>query len=291
MTAADTNAQRRADLVAGALAVLTAADPLDKVRLTAEAVDRWRRRAPRPKPVVGPPPDRPARLPQPALVPPAQVPRRRLSRGPAGRIALLHALAHIELNAVDLAWDMIARFGGPHDLPDAFLDDWAGVAWDEALHHRLLSHRLAALGAAYGDLVAHDGLWQAAHATAHDLTARLAVVPMVLEARGLDVTPGMIARLSQVGDIESAQVLHRIHDDEIGHVAVGKRWFHWAVGDDPDPQQTWRRLVRQHFGGQVKPPFNEPSRNRADFPSDWYLPLVDDSGGAPTPLTQARVSL
>ena len=151
------------------------------------------------------------------------MPRRRNFGSQAGRIALIHALAHIELNAIDLAWDIIARF---HDnrLPRAFYDDWVGVAAEEAEHFALLADRLAALGAAYGDLPAHDGLWEAAAATAHDLLARLAIVPLVLEARGLDVTPEMILRLERADDTASAAILGRIYQDEIGHVAVGMRW-------------------------------------------------------------------
>jgi len=202
------------------------------------------------------------------------VPRRTISAGPKGRIALLHALAHIELNAIDLAWDIVARFAGA-GLPDVFCDDWVGVAGDEARHFLLLAGRLADLGAAYGDLPAHDGLWQSAAGTAHDLLARLAVVPMVLEARGLDVTPAMVAKLEAVGDRESAAILRTIHDDEIGHVAVGRRWFQHVCGQRGlDPASTFQRLVREHFKGQVKPPFNRDSRDRAGFPPGYYEPLA-----------------
>ena len=154
---------------------------------------------------------------------------RQLHLTEAGRIALLHALAHIELNAIDLSWDIVARFAGWSEagrrLPKAFFDDWVGVADDEARHHAMLEARLNRLGASYGDLPAHDGLWQASMATAHDLAARLALVPLVLEARGLDVTPAMIESLRRHGDDDSADALQIIHDDEIGHVAAGKRWF------------------------------------------------------------------
>lgn len=142
------------------------------------------------------------------LLPPKEMPRRRAFGSTAGRVALIHALAHIELNAIDLAWDLVARFSG-EGLPRAFFDDWAGVAAEEACHYELLAGRLADFGARYGDLPAHDGLWEAAAATADDLLARLAVVPLVLEARGLDVTPEMAARLERVGDLQSAAVLRR----------------------------------------------------------------------------------
>ncbi len=170
------------------------------------------------------PPPRPARPERPSLRPPKEMAKRRAFGSQAGRIALLHALAHIELNAIDLAWDLVARFAG-EKLPRAFFDDWVEVAAEEACHFELLVGRLTELGAGYGDLPAHDGLWEAAAATADDLLARLAVVPLVLEARGLDVTPEMAARLERVGDAKSAAILHHIYRDEIGHVATGLRWF------------------------------------------------------------------
>ena len=167
------------------------------------------------------PPPRPARPERPALLPPREMKRRRNLGSTEGRVALLHALAHIELNAIDLGWDIVARFSG-EDLPVEFFADWAGVAAEEAEHFALLNARLTALGGAYGDLPAHDGLWEAAAATAGDLLARLAVVPLVLEARGLDVTPEMMRRLERAGDADSA-AFWRVHADEIGHVAVGAR--------------------------------------------------------------------
>lgn len=202
------------------------------------------------------------------------MPRRKIGIGIAGRVALLHALAHIELNAIDLAWDIIARFAS-EDLPRAFYDDWVGVADDEARHFLLLSERLSALEAAYGDLPAHDGLWQAAEETAHDLLARLAIVPLVLEARGLDVTPAMTTKLDTAGDGESAAILRIIYRDEIGHVAVGKRWFDWRCERQGlVPKTTWQDLVRRHFKGQLKPPFNAEGRDAAGFPAAFYEPLA-----------------
>ena len=219
-------------------------------------------------------PDRPARPQRPRLLPPRDMPRRRNLGGRAGRIALLHALVHIELNAIDLAWDIIARFAAP-DLPCGFFDDWVGVAAEEAEHFALLSDRLAALGAAYGDLPAHDGLWEAAAETRHDLLARLAVVPLVLEARGLDVTPGMIARLQSAGDDASAAVLDRIYRDEIGHVAVGVRWFGFFCREQGlDPPATYAATIRRHFRGLLKPPFNRAARDRAGLPAAYYEPLA-----------------
>jgi uncharacterized ferritin-like protein (DUF455 family) len=224
------------------------------------------------------PPDRPARPARATLRPPREMPRRRKAQTAAGRRALLHALAHIELNAIDLACDIIARFGagsGDETLPRAYFDDWVRVADEEALHFTLLADRLDESGAAYGDLPAHDGLWEAAAETAHDLLARLAVVPLVLEARGLDVTPGMIGNLERAGDFESAAVLQRIYHDEIGHVAIGWRWFAHICGKRGlAPETTYRELVRRHFKGALKPPFNETARLRAGLAPELYQPLA-----------------
>jgi uncharacterized ferritin-like protein (DUF455 family) len=225
------------------------------------------------------PPPRPARSPRPLLLPARAMPKRRAGGSPAGRIALLHALAHIELNAIDLAWDIVARFAGD-DLPRAFCNDWVAVAAEEAEHHALLAARLAAFGAAYGDLPAHDGLWQAAEATAHDLLARLAIVPLVLEARGLDVTPAMIERLDRFGDVESAAVLRRIYADEIGHVATGMRWFAFLCAQRAEePAATYQTLVRRYFKGTLKAPFNDSGRAAAGFASAFYAPLAAGPSG------------
>ncbi len=262
-----------ATLADKALAVLGAAEPAEKVRLTRTAAQAWRAGTLE----VGPAaalPGRPARPERPRLVPPHMVPKRKITRGPAGRIALLHAIAHIELNAIDLAWDLIARFAGT-GLPRAFADDWVGVAAEEAEHFALIAGRLGELGAAYGDLPAHDGLWQTALSTRHDLAARLAVAPLVLEARGLDVTPGMIVKLRAAGDSASAEILAVILRQEIGHVAAGRRWFeHVCAQRGWPPQDAWRGLVRSHFKGSLKPPFNEDARAQAGFGPDYYAPPV-----------------
>jgi uncharacterized ferritin-like protein (DUF455 family) len=224
------------------------------------------------------------------LTPPRDTKKRRNFGSLAGRVALIHALAHIELNAIDLGWDIIARFSGfrfadadtaldKPDLPREFFDDWVGVAAEEAEHFALLDARLVALGGAYGDLPAHDGLWEAAAATAGDLVARLAVVPLVLEARGLDVTPGMMRRLERAGDTDSAAILARIYADEIGHVAVGARWFaHLCRGCGLDPAATFRDRVRRYFTGALKPPFNDAARSRAGLPADYYATCTTGTG-------------
>lgn len=253
-----------------ACAILETACPAAKAALSRETASAWRNGA------IGEigdsrPPMRPARPEQPELLPPQQMPRR---RGAAGRAALLHAIAHIEFNAIDLAWDMIARFADPA-LPRAFYDDWVQVGDEEAKHFMLLSKRLETLDVRYGDLPAHDGLWQAAQETAHDVLARLAIAPLVLEARGLDVTPGMIERLTQAGDHESVAILRVILADEVGHVATGQRWFaHVAAARGLDPAASFRDLVQKHYRGRLKPPFNKTSRDAAGFHADWYEPLV-----------------
>jgi uncharacterized ferritin-like protein (DUF455 family) len=220
------------------------------------------------------PPERPARPARPVLVQPGAVPRRRVNSAPAGRIALLHALAHIELNAIDLAWDMLARFSSA-ELPRRFIDDWVSVGAEEAQHFIALADRLEALGTAYGDLPAHDGLWLSALATAHDLAARLAVVPLVLEARGLDVTPTMAVRLRRVGDAPSADILDTIYREEIGHVAIGQRWFSFVcAARGAEPRHLWQNLVGRYFHGTLKRPFNEPGRDAAGLPESWYAALA-----------------
>jgi len=201
---------------------------------------------------------------------PRDMPKRGKAGSPTGRIALLHALAHIELNAVDLACDIIARFS-TLDLPRNYYDDWVKVASEEGLHFSLLSKRLRDLDSVYGELPGHDGLWEASQETAHDLLSRLAIVPLVLEARGLDVTPTMIKNLRKAGDIPSTEILERIYSDEIGHVAIGHRWFlHICNERGVPPETTWQGLVRKHFKGALKPPFNDEARQLAGVPLSYY---------------------
>lgn len=224
-------------------------------------------------------PDRPARPEQPELRLPKDMPKRGKAGSKRGKIALLHALAHIELNAIDLAWDVMGRSFelGDFKLPKAFFDDWIKVADDEAKHHMMLEKRLNDLGAGYGDLPAHDGLWEASEKTAHDFPARLAIVPMVLEARGLDVTPNLIEQMNNQGDEETAQIFKIIHDDEITHVRAGTVWFEaWCNHHGKDIENTWQDLVRTYFHGKLKPPFNHPSREEAGMIRDWYEPLAGE---------------
>jgi uncharacterized ferritin-like protein (DUF455 family) len=191
-------------------------------------------------------PDAPARPDRPELLAPSAMPKRGKGGSERGRIALLHALAHIEFAAIDLAFDMAGRFGAL--FPRSFVDDWIAVGADEAMHFALLDRRLRALGACYGALPAHAGLWEAAEATAHDPLARLAIVPMVLEARGLDVTPATIDRFAAAGDARSAAILARIYRDEIRHVAAGTRWFERGCKSRRiAPVTEWQRLVGGPF--------------------------------------------
>jgi uncharacterized ferritin-like protein (DUF455 family) len=255
------------DLSSRAIAVLNAAAAQTKAD-ESRAAARWWRDTPDAQIGNATTPNRPARPEQPSLKAPREMPRRR-STGVRGRIALLHAVAHIELNAIDLAWDLIARFQGV-GWPRAFYDDWVAVGDDEARHFTMLRNRLRDLGADYGDLPAHDGLWEAAEDTSNDALARLAIVPMVLEARGLDVTPPMIDRLQRAGDDKSAGLLKQILEEEIVHVRVGRSWFEWLCGErNLDPVTTWRGLVARHFQSGLKPPFNHAAREQAGLASRY----------------------
>ena len=220
------------------------------------------------------PPKRPARPPVPALLDPKDVPRRRPG-SPAGRTALLHALAHIELNAVDLHWDLIARFTHV-PMPLGFFDDWVKAADDEAKHFTLICDCLERAGSFYGALPAHAGMWRAAEDTMTDLLARLAVVPMVLEARGLDVSPAMIDLFRKANDTGALAALETIYSEEVAHVAYGSKWFNFLCGrTNKDPKDAFHALVKQYFHGAVKPPFNEEKRAEAGIPPDFYWPLAD----------------
>jgi uncharacterized ferritin-like protein (DUF455 family) len=252
-------------------ACLAEADLDRKLALTAEVAAAWRSgRLAADGMSAGPvidSPGRPARL---ELVAPRELPRRKLT-SPSGRAALIHAVAHIEFNAINLAWDAVQRFRG---LPDAFYSDWVGVAAEEAEHFGLMRERLADLGGDYGDLPGHDGLWEMARRTARDPLARMALVPRVLEARGLDVTPGMIERLQAVGDQETAARLGVILREEVGHVAAGSRWFRYLCSTRGlEPRSTFFVLLDDLLTGEVRGPLNLPDRRRAGF-DDEELDLL-----------------
>ena len=212
--------------------------------------------------VLDEPTDLPGRPAQPELVEPRKLGRRSM-QSPEGRAVLLHALAHIEFNAINLALDAAWRFGG---MPDAFYVDWLKVASEEAHHFSLLSARLAEFGHAYGDFPAHDGLWDMCERTRGDVLARMALVPRTLEARGLDVTPAMRAKLLRAGDVRAAQILDVILRDEIGHVAIGNRWYRWLCERaGVDPLRAYAELAQRHRAPRPKPPFNIEARRAAGF--------------------------
>ena len=252
---------------------LDAATPEAKVEATFAAAAAFVRGelqvpadAPAPEPIRMP--GRPA---QPRLVSPRELPKRGLGTD-EGRAAFIHAIAHIEFNAIDLAWDAVYRFRG---LPEAFYADWVGVAKDEARHFELLRGRLRELGHDYGDFDAHNGLWEMAEKTAHDGLARMALVPRVLEARGLDVTPGMIDKLRSMGDEATVAILEVILREEVAHVAAGSRWFRWyceRAGVEPGP--TFRSLLGEYARAVLYGPFNMEARTRAGF-DDEELAMLE----------------
>lgn len=204
----------------------------------------------------------PGRTSRPELVAPTAV-KHRSPFTPEGRAALLHAVAHIELNAINLALDAVWRFPG---MPSAYYRDWLRVAHEEARHYTLLAEHLATLGHAYGDFPAHDGLWAMTAATAGDITARMALVPRTLEARGLDATPPMQDKLRKAGDVRAVAILDIILRDEVGHVAVGNHWYRWLCSREGlDPVQHYRALARLYRAPRPKPPFNLEARSRAGF--------------------------
>jgi len=261
-----------ASLGGACVAVLQCGDPHAKLMAARKVARDWRlgRLAHR---FDSAPPDRPARPDRPELLPPARMPKRGKGGSERARIAMVHALAHIEFVAIDLAFDLVARFGDA--FPPEFADDWLRVGADEAMHFALLARRLAELGSHYGALPAHDGLWEAAEKTAHDPLARIAIVPMVLEARALDITPQTIERFAAFGDQRTARILGRIVDDEIRHVAAGTKWFLWATNrTGANPQETYQMLVRRHFRGGLKPPFNDSARGQAGLTREFYGPLA-----------------
>jgi uncharacterized ferritin-like protein (DUF455 family) len=220
-------------------------------------------------------PGRPAR---PRLVLPARVPQRSTFT-PEGRAALLHAICHIEFNAINLALDAVWRFAG---LPTAFYLDWLRVAAEEALHFTLLRDHLRTLGHDYGDFAAHDGLWTMTEKTAGDVLARMALVPRTMEARGLDATPPIQARLKQAGDAQAVAILDVILRDEVGHVAIGNHWYHWLCAQRGlDPQGEAERLAQDYRSPPLRPPLNLAARRRAGF-SDEELARL--SAPRPPPL-------
>lgn len=252
--------------------VLLTEEPRAKVMATRALVRAWRRGE-----LAGdfgaPMPHRPAWPAGLELLPANRMPRRGRGASRRNAVALWHSLAHIEFVAIDLALDMVGRFGG--DMGRAFVDDFLSVAADEAMHFALIDRRLRQLDSHYGALPAHDGLWQAAIETSHDVAARLAVVPMVLEARGLDVTPATRDRVMALGDEAGARILQRILDDEIRHVAAGTKHFVALCRERGKlPHIYWKQLVARHFRGALKPPFNDSARLAAGLSREYYAAVA-----------------
>jgi uncharacterized ferritin-like protein (DUF455 family) len=214
----------------------------------------------------------PGRPTLPRLVSPKNVP----ARSPftlEGRAALLHSITHIEFNAINLALDAVWRFPG---MPEAYYNDWLQVASEEALHFTLLREHLLNLGFQYGDFDAHDGLWLMTQNTASSITARMALVPRTLEARGLDATPPIQAKLRQAGDQRAVEILDVILRDEVGHVAIGNRWYRWLCARDGlDAESHYPELVKRYFAPKQRPPFNLDARREAGF-SEAELQLLQD---------------
>ena len=256
------------DLRPRALEVLRIADPVQKAAAAQALLAALHEGALQidPGPVLQADDDAlPGRPALPRLVAADQVPR----RSPftlAGRAALLHAIAHIEFNAINLALDAVWRFAS---MPEAFYRDWLQVAGEEALHFTLLREHLATLGHAYGDFDAHDGLWRMTHSTRHDIVARMALVPRTLEARGLDATPPIQAKLAKAGDQRAVEILHIILRDEIGHVAIGNHWYRWLCRRDGlDPVAIYPGLLARHSAPRLKGPYNLDARRAAGFTDD-----------------------
>lgn len=216
----------------------------------------------------------PGRPDKPQLVEPSAVRHRKLG-SEQGRAALIHAIAHIEFNAINLALDAVFRF---RDMPRQYYLDWLSVANDEARHFQLLSERLESLGYAYGDFPAHNGLWEMAVRTADDVMKRMALVPRVLEARGLDVTPGMIERLRGVGDEETIGILEVILEEEVRHVEIGSDWFRFCCKQRGLDQETvFLDLLKNYFKGRIRGPFNMPARMQAGF-SEAEMKAIEAMG-------------
>lgn len=204
----------------------------------------------------------PGRSNKPPLVPPTQLNKRSVNTT-EGRAALIHALAHIEFNAVDLGLDIVWRFP---NMPDPFYREWVRITKEESLHFKLLSNHLLSLGYSYGDFPAHNGLWEMAEKTSGDILARLALVPRTLEARGLDVTPHIKQKLQNAGDHDAASILDIILHDEIGHVAAGNRWYRYVCRQrNLDPVTTYRELAEIHQAPRLRRPFNYTARRAAGF--------------------------
>nr|GMD01889.1 uncharacterized protein LOC109147711 [Ipomoea batatas]GME14336.1 uncharacterized protein LOC109147711 [Ipomoea batatas]GME21405.1 uncharacterized protein LOC109147711 [Ipomoea batatas] len=288
-------------LVEAALRVLNTADPVEKASLGDDVANRWLQgliSRPYDPSLDLPLPDRPARLTNVKLVSPSLMPKLGKAGSLQSRQAIVHSLVHTESWAIDLSWDIIARFGKQESMPREFFTDFVKVAQDEGRHFSMLAARLKELGSFYGALPAHDGLWDSAMATSKDLLARLAIEHCVHEARGLDVMPTTISRFRNGGDNETADLLETVvYPEEITHCAAGVKWFKYlclrsrnlnssddlllsqvdanaAEDDDDEVVQKFHDTVKAHFRGPLKPPFNAAARKAAGFGPQWYEPLA-----------------
>ncbi|KAL7108052.1 hypothetical protein ACP275_06G091100 [Erythranthe tilingii] len=281
-------------LMEAALRVLNTADPFEKARLGDEVAEKWLKgdiAIPYHASPDTPVPDRPARLANVKLVSPSEMPKLGKAGSLQSRRAIVHSLVHTESWAIDLSWDIIARFGKQESMPRDFFTDFVKVAQDEGRHFTLLAARLEELGSSYGALPAHDGLWDSAIATSKDLLARLAIEHCVHEARGLDVLPTTISRFRNGGDEKTADLLEKVvYPEEITHCAAGVKWFKYIylrsknpaldsdfeVSDESEAEviQKFHETVRAFFRGPLKPPFNEAARKTAGFGPQWYEPLA-----------------
>lgn len=256
-------------------ACLLARDPDAKLQLTRAVSAAWQAgQLTREIPAGSPAVIEPGRPPRPELVAPRELPARSMASAP-GRAALIHSICHIEFNAINLAWDAVYRF---RDLPDAYYGDWIKVAREEAYHFSLLRDHLRHLGYDYGDFPAHNGLWEMCVQTAHDPLVRMALVPRVLEARGLDVTPGIMRKLENSGDDNAVDLLRIIQRDEVGHVAIGSRWFHYLCEQRGlDSESVFRELVEQFMPARGRGPLDRDSRLRAGF-TEAELDYIEGAG-------------
>ena len=253
---------------------LACCDPDEKCALSNAAASAWQAGELDCTGTLAPLPiGEPGRPPRPELVTPRELNSRKLGSR-AGQASLIHAIAHIEFNAINLAWDAVYRF---RDMPRQFYADWIRVACEEASHFRLLRTHLQTLGYDYGDFVAHNGLWEMAQKTAHDGMVRMALVPRVLEARGLDVTPGMIKRLESLGDHRAVEILDIILREEVGHVEIGTRWFRYHCEQRGlDSEQTFKGLLEEYMSGSVRGPFYYAARKQAGF-TETEMQMLEDS--------------
>jgi len=260
-------------LRARALDILCMPQPAEKAAAARELLATIDEHELSPDQTLSEPASVPGRPERPRLVPPKDVP----TRSPftlEGRAALLHAIAHIEFNAINLALDAVWRFAG---MPERFYRDWTRVAGEEALHFTLLREHLLSLGHDYGDFDAHDGLWTMTQRTAHDIVARMALVPRTLEARGLDATPPLQAKFAKAGDARAVEILGIILRDEVGHVAIGNHWYRWLCEQQGlDANALYGELVRKYAAPRLRPPFNIEARTAAGFTADEIAYLLGD---------------